>query len=85
MLSDPRFVVSMVKFHSEDVIGIVATSPTEFCEPLPHTSPVIAAFCTAWARLELYKCLENLGRRVLYMDTDRYITNIFLSSSRQGR
>ena len=33
----------------------------------------VAAFTTAWARLHLYSAVEQLGERVLYMDTDSVI------------
>ena len=34
---------------------------------------VIAAFCTCWARLKLFKTMKKLGDRVLYHDTDSII------------
>ena len=34
------------------------------------TNVAIAAFCTTYARLELYKALDKLGDQVCYMDTD---------------
>ena len=42
---------------------------------ITHFSPyvvhvAIAAFCTTYARLELYKALDKLGDQVCYMDTD---------------
>lgn len=40
------------------------------CEDImTNTNVVIAAFTTAYARLELYKYMEKLGDRVLYTDT----------------
>ena len=39
----------------------------------PNTSVVIAAYTTAQARLELYRHMEKLGRRLLYCDTDSCI------------
>lgn len=46
---------------------------TENITPLNHVSVPIAAYTTAGARLELYKYLEMLGKRVLYFDTDSII------------
>ena len=41
--------------------------------PSNKTNIFIAAFTTAWARLELYKYLEQLKEQVLYFDTDSII------------
>ena len=35
-----------------------------------HSNLIIAAYVTAHARCELYKLLNNLGKRVVYFDTD---------------
>jgi hypothetical protein len=45
----------------------------EYIKPNKATNIYIALFTTAHARLRLYKCLEILGDRVLYMDTDSII------------
>jgi hypothetical protein len=51
----------------------------EYCEleeentSLPTTSVAIACFTTSNARLRLYKELEKLDKRVIYMDTDSII------------
>ena len=39
----------------------------------PNLNIFIACFTTCWARLQLYKALEQLGERVLYYDTDSVI------------
>ena len=39
----------------------------------PNLNIFVAAFTTCWARLKLYKALEQLGERVLYYDTDSVI------------
>lgn len=41
--------------------------------PSNRTNIFIAAFTTAWARLELCKYLEQLKEKVLYFDTDSII------------
>ena len=45
----------------------------KFVQPNPNTNVVIAAFTTAYARLQLYDELDMLGERVLYYDTDSVI------------
>ena len=39
----------------------------------PSTNVILAAFCTAWARMKLWSVLIRLGRRNLYHDTDSII------------
>jgi len=48
------------------------TVEDEFLQPLSNTSPMIAAFVTAQARLKLYTYLEQLQERVLYFDTGKF-------------
>ena len=48
-------------------------SHPKFVQPNPNTNVVIAAFTTAYARLQLYDELDMLGERVLYCDTDSVI------------
>ena len=50
----------------------------EFVDASKKTNVAIAAFCTTYARLELYKALDTLGVQVCYMDTDS-CTNIYVS------
>ena len=45
----------------------------KFVQPDPKTNVVIAAFTTAYARLQLYDELDMLQERVLYYDTDSVI------------
>jgi len=41
--------------------------------PSNKTNIFIASYTTSWARLELYKYLEQLKEQVLYFDTDSII------------
>ena len=45
----------------------------KFVQPDPKTNVIIAAFTTAYARLQLYDELDILQERVLYYDTDSVI------------
>ena len=60
----------MINYHTialihERVAGTVGEDPT--------ANVALAAFTTAYGRLELYKYLDQLGERVLYFDTDSVI------------
>ena len=57
-----------------------------FVQADPKTNVVIAAFTTAYARLQLYEELDMLGERVLYYDTDSviYLTQPGLAEPRLG-
>lgn len=67
------YVVSAVRLVSDNMASVTYTSRDEHVEDLPTTSPIIAAWTTAQARLKLYSYLEALQRRVLYFDTDSVI------------
>ena len=45
----------------------------KFVQPDPKTNVIIAAFTTAYARLQLFDELDMLQERVLYYDTDSVI------------
>jgi len=45
----------------------------EFESTDPKTNVIVAAFCTSYARLHLWKVMRDIGGRVLYHDTDSVI------------
>ena len=57
----------------EDILEIRYEFGENFVQADPKTNVVIAAFTTAYARLQLYDELDMLGERVLYYDTDSVI------------
>ena len=58
---------------NDDVMEIEFKNSSDF-EPISQkTNPVIAAFCTSWARIKLWNTMYELGDRVLYHDTDSVI------------
>ena len=57
----------------EDCTCMTVNFKDDFVHPLKTGNVVIAAFVTAYARLELYDLLHTLGKRVLYYDTDSVI------------
>ena len=93
LLSDPCIIMQFAEFFDHDNFMLV-NYKDEMEKAHPHSSsnPVVASFVTAYARLELYNQLEQLGDRILYFDTDScmYIYdknkyNIPIEDSRLGK
>ncbi|XP_053390525.1 uncharacterized protein LOC128553408 [Mercenaria mercenaria] len=71
ILADPHKKVHYFDFFEHDEFSLIIYSYyTAMSEPHAAANVVVAAFVTAYARLELYSVLERLGDRVLYFDTD---------------
>ena len=73
LFSDP--LKQPIDFHilSNDTIQ-VEWQYKDDCQPDDNkTNIYLATFTTCWARLKLYSVLEQLGRGVLYYDTDSII------------
>ena len=58
---------------SDEIMEIRYEFGDKLVQPDPNTNVVIAAFTTAYARLQLYDELDMLQERVLYYDTDSVI------------
>jgi hypothetical protein len=69
--SDNMYDIRHISPISEDMAYLVYRNL--FNKPNPKGNIFIAAFTTAHARLHLYKAVEKLGTRVLYMDTDSVV------------
>ena len=70
---DPSKNILDFNVVSEDILQVEYKHSSDF-EPLPlNTNVIIAAFCTCWARLKLWKVMQSLGSRVIYHDTDSII------------
>lgn len=65
--------VSNVFFHSHDVRTCTLEKKSAFVSDPKCSNIALATFVTAYARLELYECLEALQKDVLYCDTDSVI------------
>ena len=65
-------------FHimNEKVILLEFKNSEDFDPANYNTNVLIAAFCTCWARLELWSIMNRLGNRVLYHDTDSIIFSL---------
>ncbi|XP_046406254.1 probable DNA polymerase [Ischnura elegans] len=73
LLTDPNVDVQRLVEVNEDTIYAHWTEKEESVSPSSSSGIIMACYTTAQARLELYKYLENLQRRVLYHDTDSII------------
>ena len=65
----------LLDFHimNEKVILLEFKNSEDFDPASFNTNVLISAFCTCWARLELWSIMNKLGERVLYHDTDSII------------
>lgn len=68
LLTDPSVEVQNLLVISDDVLLATWNWYEESCTPLNTVNVVNAAYTTANARLELYKYLEPLGKRIYLRD-----------------
>ncbi|XP_063934061.1 uncharacterized protein LOC135145859 [Zophobas morio] len=73
LLTNPSAEVHNLTIINSEVVLATWNKVDEDIDPLKTVNVVVAAYTTAGARLELYKYLERLDRRVLYFDTDSVI------------
>ena len=72
-LTSDEITVLDADLVSDEILEIRYEYSDKFVQPDPNTNVVIAAFTTAYARLQLYDELDMLQERVLYYDTDSVI------------
>ena len=72
-LTSDEITVLDADLVSDEILEIRYEYGDKFVQPDPNTNVVIAAFTTAYARLQLYDELYMLQQRVLYYDTDSVI------------
>ena len=77
LITDHKVTSLNFDIITPNVLLVSYKRPVEYQETLPHGNLFLASMTTAHARLALYKCMDVLGRRVLYTDTDSlmYTTN----------
>ncbi len=73
LLSDPRITIKYFNIISPDIITIEFCDKKNTIHPGVAGNPIISAFITANARIDLFKVLFALGIRALYADTDSVI------------
>jgi hypothetical protein len=71
VFSDNLYSVNHFTLISEDIAYVVYNNL--YNKPNAKGNIFIAAFTTSHARLHLYKAVEKLGTRALYMDTDSVV------------
>lgn len=70
LLCDDTLFVYDAFLINDEVLQVQYRKRDEFAEDSKHSNVIIASYVTCWARLELYKCMEMLGPRLAYCDTD---------------
>lgn len=74
MVNDETLEIQGVRVVSKCVVQVIyRVKNVQFLEMSKDTNIFIAATTTAWARIRLYKELDQLKDRVLYCDTDSVI------------
>ena len=73
LIMDDRQVIHRIEIMNEHMVEVYH-SFDESCIPMQtNVNIFVACFTTSYARLKLYKALDMLQERVLYMDTDSVI------------
>ncbi|KAK3704771.1 hypothetical protein QZH41_009498 [Actinostola sp. cb2023] len=77
LMFGPKTEVKHLLLINENLVQLQYDRIDDFTRESGFASVVHAAFVTAFARLKLYSCLEELQERVLYFDTDSvfYVTH----------
>jgi hypothetical protein len=70
---DAKYIKHVQVVSEERLLVSYAIQKDSVLDPSPRTNPVLASFVTSYVRLELYKHMRPLQRRVLYHDTDSII------------
>lgn len=73
LLSSDEQEVMHLHFINESRVEMRWRYTKDFIQCSDKTNVVVAAYTTAQARLKLYEYLEQLGKRVLYCDTDSIV------------
>ena len=71
VFSDNLYTVSHLSLVNEDTVYVVYKNLHSRSNPKGNI--FVAAFTTAHAHLHLYKAIEKLNERMLYMDTDSMV------------
>ena len=72
ILSDET-AINGIHIINEKTVIVQHSKDDLFAEELPNTNVCVAAYVTAYGRLELYRHMEKLQSRLLYADTDSCI------------
>ncbi|XP_055329857.1 uncharacterized protein LOC129582370 [Paramacrobiotus metropolitanus] len=70
LLLNDALEIHNIEFFSDTVIQVAYKSKEDFIPVNPKTNVILAAFTTAHARLHLYNYMAQVGRNLIYFDTD---------------
>ena len=70
LLSNDAVQLKKIDSIGEKMVRVEYVNGDEFIEEQLNTNVIHAAYTTAFGRLHLYNCLDALGTRCLYFDTD---------------
>jgi DNA polymerase type B, organellar and viral len=72
LLVDKTILIREISFPNDEVCVLKIKDKPGFSKPLDHINVVVAGFVTSYARIELYKYIDEVAndRRALYCDTD---------------
>ena len=73
LANDTSVEIMMIYMVNENCLLVETKSRENFEPDNIKTNDIVASFTTCWARLKLYSLIDQLGRRILYMDTDSII------------
>ena len=73
VMADPSKKLSDFHILNDRMMMLEYCTTPEFQIANPKSNVVISAFCSSYARLHLWKLMNELGQRVLYHDTDSVI------------
>ena len=78
MLMSDSIIINSVNYISDDIIQVFYSTKQDFIVQSPQINVALAAFVTSYARLKLYNEMKQLGKRLLYCDTDSiiFVSNI---------
>jgi len=74
MANDDQFIISSIDMKNENILQVYYKNL--YNSGSVETSVIHASMVTCYARLELYKVLKKLDRRILYFDTDSMIYTV---------
>ena len=69
LLSKDSISVTRIDSVSAEMVRVEYSNTANFVDEQANVNVVVAAYTTAYGRLELYKYLDLLGPRCIYFDT----------------
>lgn len=79
LLTSDAVEVQNARFVNNEIVEMHYLHANDFIPSSGKTNVVLAAFTTAHARMKLYSILEALDERVLYFDTGKYLSCLFMT------